>query len=175
MNAFDTAAEESIREVFINPIVAAAFLALVGVLITQMVFAWSRRKQYEVDLEALKSETIKLENETVAASNVHELEALKASVDVLRSEYDRLSSEVKELREEMIAEREAKREYQERYSVSIGFLGSLLASATTLFSRLDREEVSHAPLPDIPIPLRNDLYQGWPELKTYLGGEEHDV
>lgn len=164
----------SIHSAFFDPIVAAAIVALIGVLATQFVVAWSRKKQYRIDLETIESEKAKLENDKHAANSVHELETLKTSVEVLKSEYSRLSLEVKELRAEIMSERKAKHECRERYSIAIAFVGSLLASAKTLFNRLNEEGVQHAPLPEIPLTLRADLYKDWPELEPYIDEEETD-
>lgn len=87
------------------------------------------------------------------------LTEIQATVSVLKSEYDRLSQEVKALRAEMEQERKGRRQVQEKYSVSLTFIGSLQALWVGLKSRLVAAGVKHGEFPAAPDLIRVDLEQ----------------
>ncbi len=144
-------------------VVLVAIISLLGVVITQAMVGWSKKKQHTLDLR-------NLEHEIDNSNKSQELESLKTTVDVLKTDYQRLVVEINELRNEIDQAREFHSLCKEKYSVSLGYVGSLLASATALFNRLDREGILHASVPDVPPIIEEDLLRSWPAVRKYVQG-----
>ena len=121
-----------------NPVVIGAFLGLLGIIATQLVAGWGKKKETEIV-------------------------AMQTNISFLRAEYERLVKEVESMREELKGARLTERLLQEKYSAALAYSASLRIAARAHFAILDEKGVAHGELPVLSPPIEQDLLQSWPE------------
>ena len=121
-----------------NPVVIVAFLGLLGIIATQLVAGWGKKKETEIV-------------------------AMQTNISFLRAEYERLVKEVESMREELKGARLTERLLQEKYSAALAYSASLRIAARAHFAILDEKGVAHGELPVLSPPIEQDLLQTWPE------------
>lgn len=121
-----------------NPVVIGAFLGLLGIIATQLVAGWGKKKETEIV-------------------------AMQTNISFLRAEYERLVKEVESMREELKGARLTERLLQEKYSAALAYSASLRIWAIAHFAILDEKGVAHGELPVLSPPIEQDLLQSWPE------------
>ena len=121
-----------------NPVVIVAFLGLLGIIATQVVSGWGKKKETEIV-------------------------AMQTNISFLRAEYERLIEEVQSMREELKDARLTERLLQEKYSAALAYSASLRIAARAHFAILDEKGVAHGELPVLSPPIEQDLLQRWPD------------
>lgn len=133
-----------------SPLIWGSALTFLAAIITQ----WVVYRKHQDDLRA---EIDAKEAELEAKKEESGLAAIQATVEILRAEVERLSGDVKELRIEMEENRKKYRILTEKYSTAIAYIGTLLALAAGLFSRLDAAGVDHGEVPSVPHLIAEDM------------------
>ena len=121
-----------------NPVVIVAFIGLLGIIATQLVSGWGKKKETEIV-------------------------AMQTNISFLRAEYERLIKEVESMREELKGARLTERLLQEKYSAALAYSASLRIAAKAHFAILDEKGVAHGELPVLSPPIEQDLLQRWPD------------
>ena len=130
--------QPSFMDIATNPVVIVAFLGLLGIIATQLVAGWGKKKETEIV-------------------------AMQTNISFLRTEYERLVKEVESMREELKGARLTERLLQEKYSAALAYSASLRIAARAHFAILDEKGVAHGELPVLSPPIEQDLLQRWPE------------
>ena len=121
-----------------NPVVIVAFIGLLGIIATQLVAGWGKKKETDIG-------------------------AMQTNISFLRAEYERLIKEVESMREELKDARLTERLLQEKYSAALAYSASLRIAVRAHFAILDEKGVSHGTLPVLSPPIEQDLLQRWPD------------
>ena len=130
--------QPSFMDIATNPVVIVAFLGLLGIITTQVVSGWGKKKETEIV-------------------------AMQTNISFLRAEYERLVKEVESMREELKGSRLTERLLQEKYSAALAYSASLRIAAKAHFAILDEKGVAHGELPTPSPPIEQDLLHNWPE------------
>ena len=130
--------QPSFMDIATNPVVIVAFLGLLGIIATQVVSGWGKKKETEIV-------------------------AMQTNISFLRAEYERLIEEVQSMREELKDARLTERLLQEKYSAALAYSASLRIAARAHFAILDEKGVAHGELPVLSPPIEQDLLQRWPD------------
>ena len=130
--------QPSFMDIATNPVVIVAFLGLLGIIATQLVAGWGKKKETEIV-------------------------AMQTNISFLRAEYERLVKEVESMREELKGARLTERLLQEKYSAALAYSASLRIAARAHFTILDEKGVAHGELPVLSPLIEQDLLQHWPE------------
>ena len=130
--------QPSFMDIATNPVVIGAFLGLLGIIATQLVAGWGKKKETEIV-------------------------AMQTNISFLRAEYERLVKEVESMREELKGARLTERLLQEKYSAALAYSASLRIWAIAHFAILDEKGVAHGELPVLSPPIEQDLLQRWPD------------
>ena len=130
--------QPSFMDIATNPVVIVAFLGLLGIIATQLVAGWGKKKETEIV-------------------------AMQTNISFLRAEYERLVKEVESMREELKGARLTERLLQEKYSAALAYSASLRIAARAHFAILDEKGVAHGELPTLSPPIEQDLLQRWPD------------
>ena len=128
----------SFMDIASNPVIIVAFLGLLGIIATQLVSGWGKKKETEIV-------------------------AMQTNISFLRAEYERLVKEVESMREEIKGARLTERLLQEKYSAALAYSASLRIAARAHFAILDEKGVAHGELPPLSPPIEQDLLQRWPD------------
>ena len=128
----------SFMDIASNPVIIVAFLGLLGIIATQAVAVWGKKKENDIG-------------------------AMQTNIAFLRAEYERLIKEVESMREEIKGARLTERLLQEKYSAALAYSASLRIAARAHFAILDEKGVAHGELPVISPPIEQDLLQRWPD------------
>ena len=130
--------QPSFMDIATNPVVIVAFLGLLGIIATQVVSGWGKKKETDIG-------------------------AMQTNISFLRAEYERLVKEVESMREELKGARLTERLLQEKYSAALAYSASLRIAVRAHFAILEEKGVAHGELPVLSPPIEQDLLQRWPE------------